>query len=356
MMNTTRQLLHRILRQPSSILGFNIVDLAKDPPLVHLLLLTILLASFVPRSIQAAEEPIDVLLLVGAGGTEDYGAAFSKWVDVWQATCDRSDRSLLTIGPGGKSQPTSDRDKIEQALRSCAESESTQPLWIVLVGHGTWDGKVANFNLVGPDLSASTLGDWIRPIKRPIVLVNCTSSSGPFINRLSGKNRVIVTATKSGSEQNFARFGQFFAAAFGSINADLDHDDSVSVKEAFLRAAADADRFYKEQGRLPTEHALLDDNGDRKGSSYLLVRGTTQSKGDGKVDGALASRFSIPVTNDRVRLTDQQLAKRNVLESKLEELKAELGQGDRDVLREMAMPILLELSKLYAESEDPGER
>lgn len=318
--------------------------------------LAVLLAFGLSASIRAAEKPFDVLLLVGAAGADEFGTAFAEWSAVWKATCDRAELSLLTIGPGDKSQPILDRDKIESALKACAESGTDRPLWIVMIGHGTWDGKAANFNLVGPDLSASKLDDWIRPINRPLVLVNCTSSSGPFINRLSGKDRVIVTATKSGSEQNYARFGQYFAAAFGSIDADLDHDDSVSIKEAFLRAAADTDRFYREQGRLPTEHALLDDNNDRKGSSYSLVCGTAKSKEDAKVDGDLASRFSIPATTHAIQFNDQQLVQRNELEAKLAALKSELNGADQDGLRKRAIPILLELAKLYAEAEASGTR
>jgi hypothetical protein len=309
------------------------------------------LSSFQTMSARSADKPLDVLVVVGAAGADEFGSAFIKWADVWKSTCDRAELSLQTIGPGVKSQPKSDRDKIEVALKACAESTSVRPLWVVLIGHGTWDGKAANFNLVGPDLSAKVLSEWIRPVKRPVVLINCTSSSGPFIDRLSGKNRVIVTATKSGSEQNFSRFGEYFALAFGSLDADLDHDDSVSIREAFLKAAADADRFYKEQGRLATEHALLDDNSDKKGSSYALVRGKAKSKGEGKVDGSLASQFSIPATTESVRLSDEQLVRRQQLEEKLAAVKIEFQNGDQAELRENAYPILLELAKLYAEAE-----
>ena len=46
-------------------------------------------------------------------------------------------------------------------------------------------------------------------VKRPLAVINCASASAPFINRLAGENRVVITATKSGDEQNFARFGQY---------------------------------------------------------------------------------------------------------------------------------------------------
>lgn len=306
------------------------------------------LTSCICAPVSGADEdakPIDVLVVVGAAGEEEFGQAFSAWADVWRATCDRAKLTLQTIGP--VKDDLSHRDQLQASIDQIAKVESVRPLWIILIGHGTWDGTTAAFNLVGPDINANELGDWIGSVKRPLLIANCTSSSGPFINRLSGQNRVIVTATKSGSEKNYARFGQYFASAFNSVGADLDHDDAVSVREAFLKAAADADQFYKEQGRLATEHPLLDDNNDKKGSSYALVRGRAKSKGDGKVDGDLASRFSIPVTDNAIQWTDEQLAMRNNLESQLRELQTLHEQDAPSVLRKKALPILIQLAKLY---------
>lgn len=294
------------------------------------------------------EQPIDVLLVVGAGGADEFAAAFVQWREQWEATCERAELKLHLIGPSEAAE-SSDRDQLQTVLQRCATIQSVRPLWIVLIGHGTWDGNTAAFNLVGKDVSANELKEWVQPIERALVIVNCTSSSGPFINRLSGNNRVIVTATKSGSEQNYARFGEFFAAAFSALDADLDHDDSISIREAFLKAASDAERFYKEQGRLATEHALLDDNADKKGSSSALVLGKAQSKGDEQVDGDLAGRLSIPATTEAIRLNDEQIAKRDQLEAKLRELKQKFQNDDTAELRKQALPILLELAALYAQ-------
>ena len=104
----------------------------------------------------------------------------------------------------------------------------------MLIGHGTFDGREAKFNLRGPDVTDVELADWLLPFKRPVVVINCASASGPFINRLSGANRVVVTATKSGNEINFARFGQYIAEAIADPRADLDKDGQVSLLEAFL--------------------------------------------------------------------------------------------------------------------------
>ena len=105
------------------------------------------------------------------------------------------------------------------------------------------------------------------------MIVNCASASGPFVNRLSGENRIVVTATKSGTEHNYARFGEYFARAIASPDSDLDHDDEVSVHEAFLRASAEVRQFYETEDRILTEHALIDDNGDGKGTPASMFRG-----------------------------------------------------------------------------------
>ena len=302
----------------------------------------------------SSSESIDVLLVVGAGGTEEYAAAFESWAERWQQICERSEKQMRRIGAGSNDDP-SDREKLQAALMQISNADTARPLWIVLIGHGTWDGKTANFNLAGPDVSAHELDQWLGTVQRPVVLVNCSSSSGPFIDRLSGPNRVVLTATKSGSEQNYSRFGDFFSAAFTSSAADVDHDDAISVREAFVKASSDVDRFYKEQGRLATEHALLDDNGDRKGSDDSLVAGKATAKNKQAVDGDVANRFSIPAPGNTLRLSDEQIKRRDQLETKLDEIQQQFSTNEQaDALRKQALPVLLQLAELYDEAERGG--
>ncbi|WP_182865219.1 hypothetical protein [Stieleria mannarensis] len=301
---------------------------------------------------------VDVLVVVGAAGTDEFGEAFAQWAEAWKATCERAELAMQIIGPGRADSGTTDKDQLKAVLSGEVSSVSVRPLWLILIGHGTWDGASADFNLVGPDVNAKEINAWLDSMQRPLVIVNCTSSSGPFINRLSGKDRVIVTATKSGSEQNYARFGEYFAAAFGAADADLDHDDSISVREAFLKAAVEVDRFYREQGRLATEHALLDDNGDRKGSSLSLVLGKATSKESAAIDGDLAGRFSLPFVDSGIQLTDRQLKTRDDMESQLRALRQRFSQSNtetqKDQLRQQALPILLKLANLYHPTEQPS--
>ena len=171
----------------------------------------------------------------------------------------------------------------------------------MFIGHGTYDGHAAKFNLRGPDLSAEELAEWLAPMKRPIAVIQCASASAPFINRLAGENRVVITATKSGDEQNFARFGQYMSAAIADPRADLDKDGQVSLLEAYLTACRQVDEFYEQEARLATEHALLDDNGDGLGTPAAWFRGlraTQRAKDGASLDGTRAHQFHL-VASDR---------------------------------------------------------
>ncbi len=118
-----------------------------------------------------------------------------------------------------------------------------------------------------------------RLAARRVIFVNTASASGGFVAALSGSDRVIVTATRSDGERNQTRFGEYFAEALTSDDADQDKDGRVSVLEAFAYTRARVEDSYKRDRQLLTEHAMLDDDGDGKG---------TDSPGSPGADGALA--------------------------------------------------------------------
>ncbi|HEV3339504.1 MAG TPA: hypothetical protein VG125_04085, partial [Pirellulales bacterium] len=217
-----------------------------------------------------------VLIVVGAPGTPEYEAQFHRWADQWQAAAHTAHAELIRIGLDEEAGVT-DRERLRSILvkKSAAGQE---PLWIVLIGHGTFDGHDAKFNLRGPDVTDLELSEWLAPLKRPVAVLNCASASGPFLNRLSGENRVIVTATRSGNEQNFARFGQYLAEAIADPRADLDKDGQVSLLEAYLTASSRVAEYYRSHTQLATEHALLDDNGDRLGTPPDWFRGVRATR------------------------------------------------------------------------------
>ena len=218
---------------------------------------------------------------------------------------------------------------------------------------GTYDSQSAKFNLRGPDVSAREMVQWLDGCTRPLAIINCASASGPFINRLSGENRAIVTASKSGFEYNFARFGQHMARAIGSSQADLDKDEQTSLLEAFIAASAKVAEFYEQEGRLATEHALVDDNGDGLGTPADWFRGVraTRTPQDGKsADGLRANQLHLIRTPRDANLSETARVRRDELErhvSQLRDKKATLSANDYYGQLEVW---LLELARLY-ESE-----
>ncbi len=227
---------------------------------------------------------------------------------------------------------------------------SREPLWIVLIGHGTFDGREAKFNLNGRDVTDLELAEWLAPIKRPLVLLDCTSASGPFLTRLSGENRVIVTATKSGYEINFARFGQYLAEAMIDERADLDKDGQVSLLEAYLTAGNRVEEYYRTHSQLATEHALLDDNGDRLGtpaSWFHGVRATQRAKDGAALDGIRAHQLHL-IPSDRERAMPAELRqRRNELELSIAALRDQKAKLKEDEYYARLEKLMVELSRLY---------
>ena len=142
-------------------------------------------------------------------------------------------------------------------------------LIVLLVGHGTSDGEAAKFNLVGPDMDSSEWASLLQPLPGQVAIVNTTAGSFPFIERLSGPRRIVISATDSAAQRFDTVFPEYFIRAFRDESADLDKNGRVSVWEAFASASAAVKRHYQQRGQLSTERALLDDNGDGVGQKRL---------------------------------------------------------------------------------------
>lgn len=289
----------------------------------------------------------NVVVVVGAEGTPEYGSQFRQWATRWQDAARRGNADLLTLGLDEEAK-TTDRQRLQESIAEC-EKKSAEPLWLVLIGHGTFDGKTARFNLRGPDVSAGDLGQWLKPFERPLAIINCASCSGPFINELSGPNRVVVTATKSGHEANISRFGDYLSASIGDPKADLDKDEEVSLLEAFLLASSGVREFYAKESRLATEHALLDDNGDRLGTPadwFKGVRAIKTAKNNARPDGLRAAQFHLVRGPRERQLPAEVREKRDQLEQDLARLRDRKAELSEDEYFKLLEPLLIEFSRL----------
>lgn len=312
------------------------------------MLVLILAAAFATGVVRAVETNTPTLILVvGAQGTPEYGSNFVQQVRLWDDVCNRAKAQVIRIGRES-TNALDDRELLKQTL-AAEPATGNKPLWLVLIGHGTFDGQEARFNLRGPDFSSSELANWLKPMQRPLVVINCASASAPFLKAISGTNRVIITATRSGNELNFARFGEFFAKALADPTSDLDKDNQVSLLEAFLVGSRHVAEYYQTEGRLMTEHALIDDNGDGLGTHADWFRGTRATKKPQEgatVDGARANQLCLVLSPEELALSPEIRARRDALELAVERLREKKAQmPEADYYRSLEA-LFLELARL----------
>jgi len=302
---------------------------------VQLTLVLLILTAF--ASLHARN--LDVIIVRGADGTEEYGKKFTTQVEAWKAACAKGEVPVEIIS-GAETTA-----KLEKRL---AAAKPERALWLVLIGHGTFDGREAKFSAEGPDFDAKQLAGWLAPLKQEIAIIHCASSSGGFLRPLAGKGRIIITATKGPDEVFYARFGEYFAEAIGGLlDADLDQDKQVSLLEAFRHASKEAAMFYENEGRLATEHALIEDNGDGTGTRRELLEAPPA---DAKLDGERAGQLVLVLSEAEKQLTDEQRNKRDALEVELKKLKEQrTALGDDEYYAKLEK-MLQELGEVYGSS------
>jgi hypothetical protein len=267
-----------------------------------------------------------LLVIVGLSGDPEHGALFHKW---GTALVDASEKvgiaktQVTYLGQadegGARVTGPATKEQIGQAFAAIAKAAAPDDVvYVVLIGHGNSDGTSARFNLPGPDMTAAEFNTLVRKLPaRNVVFVNTASSSGPFVEELSGPGRTIITATRSGAEQYTTLFGGYFVEAFTAEAADGDKNKRVSMLEAFLYAKGEVTRAYEREGLLATEHATLDDNGDKKGS-----QDPTPTGGEGKVAAALSlgsAADAAPLPDDPTLRT--LMLERRDLERRVEALR-----------------------------------
>jgi len=288
-----------------------------------------------------------VIVIAGASGEEDFGKVFLEAAQAWRSAAEKSDVHFVSIGTAD-ANATNDLQQFHAALAK-EPTNSTAELWIVLLGHGTFDGREAKFNLHGPDLSASSLSNTLRGFHRPISIINAASASSPFIKALTGPNRVIVTATRSGSEENYTRFNKFISQSIADPEADLDKDGQTSLLEAFLMGSRRVTEFYKSEGRLATEHALLDDNGDGLGTPADWFRGihaVKKAANNVPLDGMRAHQWHLVRSQEDQKLSPEQRRKRDALELEIGRLRQQKASMVEDEYYQKLETLVTELSEI----------
>jgi hypothetical protein len=268
-----------------------------------------------------------LLIVVGLAGDPEHGKLFHKWgASLAEASASvgvTSDRIVYLVDQKDEEDKLatgrSTREEIQKAIDGFAKAAAPEDVvYVILIGHGSFDGQNARFNLPGPDMTAGDFNALLKRLPtRQMVFVNTASSSGPFVETLSAPGRTIITATRSGAEQFATLFGGFFVDAFTSADADQDKNQRVTMLEAFRFAKAGVARAYEQEGLLVIEHAMLDDNGDKDGSQDPTPTGA---------DGKLAASMSLGSVADAAPLpSDPKLRalylERRDLERRVESLR-----------------------------------
>ena len=308
----------------------------------------------------SAKNRTHVVLVVGLGGAAEFRESFhAEASQIYTALTEQhglSTDDVIYLGENPEIAPQmisgeSTRANILQTLAELSQrAGADDKVVVILIGHGTDGRNGAQFNLPGPDLSPSDfdLAATAFPTQ-PLALVHTGSAGGGFVQPLAGPNRVIISATRSVREANATEFGQFFAEAMAGSGSDLDHDNRISLLEAFIYAKQEVERHYEEQNEMLSEHAVLEDDGDGQASQDASLDGP---------DGLLAATFTFGLgtgVQEGGAVDDPVLAgllaERDAIQQRIDELRVVRSALSEDEYLDRMEPLLVELALKNREIE-----
>jgi len=285
------------------------------------------------------------LTISGLGGEPDYDQRFKMWaLDIDSNLKKAGNVSVTTLIAPNREQI---RARFQELARTAKPDDS---LVVMLIGHGTDDGVDYKFNIPGPDITAAELAELLDrvPAARQCVAI-MTSSSGGAIAFLRRPNRIVITATKAGTEKNATVFARYWAEALGDPAADTDKNDAISVLEAFRYAQRKVTEFFDSAKRLATEHSLLEDTGKGDGE-----RNPSPDNGVGRLAAAFTLvRLGANADAARDPAKRALLAKKEELEQAIDQLKYEKAGMDAGNYRKRLTLLLLDLAKTQEALDAP---
>lgn len=281
------------------------------------------------------------LTIAGAPGEPDYEQRFNNWTSDFN--------KAIAAETGAKAETLSGKDatkaNILAKLSSIAsQAKADDTFVLLLIGHGGYDDIDYKFNIVGPDISAAELDNALDKIAARQLIVNATSASGGGIAKLQKEKRIVITATRSGSERNATIFARFWVEAFRDPAADTDKNQTLTALEAYRYARQKTKDFYDTQKRLATEHSLLEDTGKGNGEndpSAVNGQGMVASRFPLMHMGETAAALADPAKQAAMKRKDE-------LETAVEELKYRKSALDQQTYDRQMRQLLLELAKVQA--------
>jgi hypothetical protein len=315
--------------------------LEKTPMKFLVTLLLLFSATHLP-----AQDAREMLIVVSEPGDANYDTEFRRQATAWQGLAAKANMKVRTIGVE-KESAEGDLPLLEKSLAALPKTGGD--LWLVWIGHGSFDGRTANFNLRGKDIDPAAVKELLKPFTRRLVILNLFSASSPFLAPLAGKDRVIVCAARSPGERNYSRFGAKFADALTDPAADLDLDGSLSLLEATLHASANTRAFYEDAQRVLQEHAVIDDNGDGQATStdrFKGLRAEIKSSEKSQPDGSGAREIYL-LASAADPLSPQAKEVRAKLEASIDALRKRKPRMEDEEYYTLLESLMREMAKLY---------
>ena len=287
------------------------------------------------------------IVVTGASGGDTYAQKYDRWRAAFVATLRDKfgyapDHVRVLAETDSEGVLKSTRENVQRVVADLRKRlTKDDQLLILLIGHGTsLDGDDAKFDLVGPDLSAADWADLLKPLPGRLVFVNTTGASFPFLQKLAGRGRVVLTATDSAAQQFETVFPEYFVRAFNEPGADTDKDGRVSLWEAFAFASDGVRQWFEQKGQLPTERPLLDDTGAGIGREAINPGpdGQTASATFLEPERAAAADPSTPIGALQKRRAE--------LEAQIEDLKLRKSSLAADQYEAEMERLLIELARV----------
>jgi len=281
--------------------------------------------------------------VAGLGGEPEYDARFSGWAK-------DLDKLLHQVEPQAKIKtlygPDATRANVEAYLHDLAkEAKPDDSVILMLIGHGSFDEFDYKFNLPGPDISATELAGLLDKIPAHQLIVNMTSASGGSIAALEKPKRVVITATKTGTEKNATVFPRYWIEGLRDPAADSDKNEIVTALEAFRYAEEKTAKFYETQKRLSTEHALIEDAGKGEG-----VKVPSAENGEGLTAGRFAMlHLGATAVESRDPAKLALLKQKEELEAQIDDLKYRKASMAVQEYRQQLQVLLLQLAHTQGE-------
>jgi hypothetical protein len=244
-------------------------------------------SSAAPLRESAASGVRRALIICGHPGDDEHRAQFATSVEQLQtALVDRYgfDAESVWVLFGGEEPAPADPGiesprgpgTAESIAESVAELRSAirpdDALWVIAMGHSNYDRRHSWFNLPGPDLHEEAFGALFSDLTcREQVFWITMPASGYYIKPLTAPGRVIISATEADRELNETNFPHVMASVLSEdppadAAATPSSISSQTLLELYLAITRGVAQQFAGDMQVATEHALLEANGDGKGT------------------------------------------------------------------------------------------